>query len=388
MYFSFTSFLVSQVSGSILICIWCLILNNKKTLNSLNLNAWFLITPLILIRMLIPFEFSYTVTILSEEILPPVAKFFYKPVVEEKGIDIAAVAIVLWFGIAAGIHLCKLYQEQKTYRLLMGMAEDSEEETCLPIIEELGYKTLYEKRKIAIVKSGLTSTPAVFYGKRTIILLPELAYTNQELSYILDHEFTHLIQKDFIYLRIVNFINSVLWWNPFVYLFRNEFSKLLEMRVDHILMEKYDRQQQAEYLDCIVKTYKYQVHLNQRTVVDKRKNVLAFARKKESTLVKRMGYLMSRHSKKFSAAISVGFMLVCLLTTCFVFEPYFELPNDGENYFVLEEKNDNYFVHKGGDVYDMYIGGEYVGEVENADELEDEALKALPIYNSLDEVEE
>lgn len=378
MLFSFTSFLVAQVCASILICIWCIILNKTQLLNRLDLNAWFLFTPLLIVRMILPLEFSYTYTIPSRKILPPIAQFFYSPIKEDSPVEYAHVFIILWLSIAVLIHLYKVMNTRRTYKAIRILISGKEDSRYNAVINQLGYRAIYEKRKIAIVKSNITTSPAIFQFKRPVILLPDLDFSDNELFYILDHEFTHLKNRDVVYLKFVDFLNSLFWWNPFVYLFRKEFSKLLEMRVDHNLMKKYDNQQKAEYLDCILKVYKYQISFQEKDDISKKNAVLLFSRRRESVLKKRLGYLGSGHNRGFSVVITLMFCVVFFVSTCFVVEPDFVVQEVEETSFNIPEEMENYFIYRGNDIYDMYIDGIYMGQVMNADEISE--FKDFPIF--------
>jgi beta-lactamase regulating signal transducer with metallopeptidase domain len=380
MKFSFTAFLVTQICASILICIWCLILNQKKFLNKLYLGFWFFITPLIIIRVLLPFEFRYTITLRSETILPPIADWFYSPVWKDGPISKGNLLIIIWI-IGAGIKIARGFlKERKVEQLLLLFSLEEENDTYNFIMDQVEHDLNIKKQKIKIWKTDFVTTPIVVGRKPSFILLPDLSFTEKELYYILEHERIHIEKRDTILLKMVTLLCSIFWWNPFFSLFQKEFSKLLELRVDGILCEKYSPMQQIEYMECILKVYKYQISLKDATKNrQKETRFLAFSRKNTSNLEKRIGYLMEKHSYLYSILISTVFIVIACFSTGFVFEPCSIAPDVQETTFeITEGAEGNYLIQKEDGTYDLYVGGEFKGNIISFNE--DDILGTFPIY--------
>lgn len=43
------------------------------------------------------------------------------------------------------------------------------------------------------------------------------------------------------------------WWNPFVYLLRNQIANMLELRVDYKVVSQLEEEQALEYMKCLIK---------------------------------------------------------------------------------------------------------------------------------------
>jgi len=93
-----------------------------------------------------------------------------------------------------------------------------------------------------IVKIGLhhqISSPLVFGILEHIVLLP-VALCNQisqqELKMLLLHEYAHIIRKDFLLNLLVESACILLWFNPFVYLFKKELNLQREIACDEYVV--------------------------------------------------------------------------------------------------------------------------------------------------------
>ena len=94
-----------------------------------------------------------------------------------------------------------------------------------------------------IVKIGLhhqISSPLVFGILEHIVLLP-VALCNQisqqELKMLLLHEYAHIIRKDFLLNLLVESAGILLWFNPFVYLFKKELNLQREIACDEYVVK-------------------------------------------------------------------------------------------------------------------------------------------------------
>lgn len=96
----------------------------------------------------------------------------------------------------------------------------------------------------------------VSYGLfRKYILLPHdysTRYTHEELLYILLHEYSHIKNGDTVKIRIMNFIVSLLWFNPIIHLLQKRFTFESELLCDHHVLYC-DRAWRDAYCDLLIK---------------------------------------------------------------------------------------------------------------------------------------
>ena len=87
-----------------------------------------------------------------------------------------------------------------------------------------------------------------------IIVLPDEAYSDERLQYILLHEYTHFLHHDTLLKTLVEIFCIVFWWNPVVYLLRRDLEQIVELRCDASVSKRLSKQQRAEYLRTILST--------------------------------------------------------------------------------------------------------------------------------------
>lgn len=84
-----------------------------------------------------------------------------------------------------------------------------------------------------------TTTPIVFGILEHIVLLP-VALCNhisqEELKMLLMHEYAHILRKDFFINLVIELSSVVLWFNPLMYIFKNEINLQREIACDEYVV--------------------------------------------------------------------------------------------------------------------------------------------------------
>jgi beta-lactamase regulating signal transducer with metallopeptidase domain len=114
-------------------------------------------------------------------------------------------------------------------------------------------KDLNIKRKLWLSKNSYISTPMLVGIFRTKVLLPYEEYSIDELNYIYKHELTHYKQWDLIIRWIINFAVSIHWFNPIIYLVRNEINKACELSCDEMVVRNLNKDQRKAYGNVLLK---------------------------------------------------------------------------------------------------------------------------------------
>ena len=101
--------------------------------------------------------------------------------------------------------------------------------------------------------SGKVVSPAVYGIFRPKIILPE-SYSERDLTYILQHERTHIRRADNLW-RLLGFMAAAIhWFNPFSWIFLKAFLSDLELACDESAVARYSTDERKAYatalLDC------------------------------------------------------------------------------------------------------------------------------------------
>ena len=109
-------------------------------------------------------------------------------------------------------------------------------------------------RKVKLGFSSTIETPISFGWIEPIILLP-IALVNQlsvkEIQSIIIHEWAHILRNDYLVNLLISFVQLVLFFNPFTYLFNKEISLQREIACDSFVVNA-----SVEKLDYLNTLYK------------------------------------------------------------------------------------------------------------------------------------
>jgi len=110
------------------------------------------------------------------------------------------------------------------------------------------------KGRPQLFRCSRISSPMLTGFVQAAILLPDLDYTQEELSVVFQHELTHYKRGDIWYKLLLLTANSVHWFNPFVYFMIKAANRDLEYSCDDIVVKNSDLNFRKEYSLTILKS--------------------------------------------------------------------------------------------------------------------------------------
>lgn len=115
------------------------------------------------------------------------------------------------------------------------------------------------KKPVHIWVSELVSSPVTIGYLKPVILVPLAAInhlTPQQLEAVLLHELSHIKRYDYLINLVINFIQTVLYFNPFVKAFVKTVEREREKSCDEMVMQfQYDSHEYATALLILEKTH-------------------------------------------------------------------------------------------------------------------------------------
>ena len=96
------------------------------------------------------------------------------------------------------------------------------------------------KRDVRVWLSEMIESPVTIGYLKPIILIPVAAINSlsiQQVEAVLLHELSHIRRYDYLFNLIINFIKTILYFNPFVRLFINSIEKERENSCDEIVIQ-------------------------------------------------------------------------------------------------------------------------------------------------------
>lgn len=100
------------------------------------------------------------------------------------------------------------------------------------------------------------STPCTIGIRKRYIVIPAYMiafFDEEEIGFILEHEFYHVKHRDLLRKLLVLFLNCLNWFNPLYYLLMKNLSEWTEAACDEDVTKKYTKGQKRKYCELIIK---------------------------------------------------------------------------------------------------------------------------------------
>jgi bla regulator protein BlaR1 len=167
-------------------------------------------------------------------------------------------AIPLWWVLAAiwglGVVSILLYHALRHGRFTKMVRRWSEPITDLKVLgildslsSELGIK-----KHIGLSVCESVTSPMLVGFFRSVILLPPIKFSDDELSLILKHELIHFKRHDLWYKAMILTATAFHWFNPLVYLMAKAAAEQSEISCDALVLQNADYQQRMQYGETII----------------------------------------------------------------------------------------------------------------------------------------
>lgn len=107
-----------------------------------------------------------------------------------------------------------------------------------------------------ITGSCFIPTPSTFGVKTRTVFIPAgmiNSFNEQEMDFILHHEFYHVIHRDLLKKFLVMLLSSIHWFNPLFYLLRENLAGWQESANDEEVTKDFDESEKKEYKDLMIK---------------------------------------------------------------------------------------------------------------------------------------
>ncbi len=322
----------------------------------------------ILIRMLIPFNFPFTITIPSHKLLSLEIMVFER--VYDTKVTWVNLLFIIWV-TGAIIQITRM--SVKMYRVKTSLypfrIRDLQKYPELhKVLQQNGVLDL----PVCIVPANIS--PVIIGAFHPVFVLPEYDFTEKELIYACEHEIWHYKNHDHWLRLFVDLLLCVQWFNPFAYLLNNELALGIEIANDQRVLGKRDKLNRVEYAECILKIA--------RSIKEKHGEYIGvpFVGIRNFEIKTRLDYISS---DKFAAAkrnaLSKAMqyvVIVAALVVSFCIVPERYHVDDEVREETVQITFDNSFFLEDNVEYKLFVNGEYWFTLTYIPEEFDE----LPIY--------
>lgn len=323
---------------------------------------------LFFIRLILPVEFGFSLTIPSTNVLPRIKELlkFHLFNINQWNVTLGNFLIVICL-LGVGYKLTTfLYKNILLVRYIRSQKISKQTMTLLN----------NKQTEISFIQSQQVTSPAIYGIKNPVIFLPsDLSFSEKELKYIVLHEMTHYRKKDALVTLAFELLTIFYWWNPLLFVFKKQMNKVMELRVDNELLKQFNSRQCIEYVECLLKVKKEQQN-------KKRKQFLiapTFLNKSRSTFELRVKKILN--FKPIKATNKIIFLFTLLLSfssLIFIIEPSSVDPQTKATTFEIDKKDKNFLIKQSDGTFSLYIDNQFKANIDDIDAFPD--ADKLTIY--------
>ena len=139
------------------------------------------------------------------------------------------------------------------------------------LVTEEKILTLLEKETAAVglqkvlpIYTAEIGSPMIVGAAKPVLLLPEISFTEEQLSLVFRHELTHYRRRDIWYKLLLMLANAVHWFNPMVWLMVRAADRDLELSCDEAVVNGKNEEYREEYGRCLLAVVR--AGMNRRTL--------------------------------------------------------------------------------------------------------------------------
>ncbi len=209
------------------------------------------------------------------------------------------------------------------------------------------------KIKVKILRCPAIYVPMGIGLVKKKILLPAGSNTEEELYYILLHEYTHFINRDIWIKMFLQIFCFIYWWNPCVYLLQKEIDQALEIRCDLTVTKAMNKEGKVSYLNTIISVLKKTTE--EKGIAADIPMTTLFERDREVPVKERFEVVMDtcvypKHSRGLQIVLTFFLCLGILGSYMFQFQSAFQ-PSEKELPKEMEVTPDNAYLINYGTYY-------------------------------------
>ncbi len=337
--------------SSILIIIFYFLRKKSILLDVCSVSGVLVLYLFCMIRLMIPIELPWTKEVSGGELYNKVYDMIRYEMPVGLGIHIYQVLLSIWI-IGAIILLTRYFIQYFKLMRSLGKLSVVDNGKTAEILERV---VKGNSKKPDIIKTSAINIPCCIGVFRKRIILPDKKLTDEEMYYILLHEYTHLQNNDVLTKMLINIICALYWWNPIVYLLRKDINQSIEIRCDGIVVSGENNISRSNYLAVMLSEFKD--NCNTGEFAKYRKNIIPLYEEHSESLIERFQLVADgKNNVSFVGRILACVFALCLLicSYSFIIQSNYEVPIDDI------EVDDKAYGVDNGNSYIIFRDGEYV----------------------------
>lgn len=333
----------------------------------------FLLISIILVRMLVPFNFPFTITIPSYKVLPPVNLFLFS-FIGDTGIELAQVLFGIWIFMTA-VQILRMFLRQQRFMSYLRPFRVKDLKQYPRLFQILQDNDVAE---LPVYIVPINISPAIVGVFHPVFILPKQEFTDRELYYICQHEIRHYKNHDLWLKLFIDVVLCAQWFNPAAYFLNKQLTLVFELSNDQRILQHCTELQRMEYTECILKVAEKQEKRSPFFIG------LSFVDIGKSDLEMRTNYIASeeyRPRKRHRISMAVQYVLIAaVLVGTFLVVPEGCSMQEEVRQETVSITPENSYLVKSGAEYLLFVDGVYIISLSPIPE----EFADLPVYEEED----
>lgn len=374
---SIFSFIMSLVWCSIFILFGTILRRKEGFVLKYGVNFILLIMVVGIFRLFLPIEPQFSFVIMSKSFMPFCQQFFKAEVFQILGFSANRfdVFIAIWTigsvvyltGILIGIMKITL----RTNKLVS--VDNSQAQRIMNTIV-LDSKT---KQKFRIIVSENVDTPMLVGLFTPTILLPSLSLSDEEMRCVLLHEWNHFLHKHLWIKLFFNVLCALLWWNPLVYLLKNDLDYIQEVSCDRLVVNGVEDAERVKYVEATMNVMKQLASPKPQLVLSS----IGFIATNPEKIVQRCELVLfppKRFSKRVKSTLGTALLVLVALSYVFIVQPITPPPLDTNVEYISISPETSYLSPNGDGTYVLFVNGQSFDTISTS-QMDSPPYSSLPI---------
>lgn len=365
---SIFSFIMSILWFNIYIIIINILRKNNNFIISFSIFPLVFFSALSILRLLLSFDFPSAIIIQSGKLLALIykvlnIKLFFN-------ISISHLLLVVWV-IGFLLLLIKTLFFDINYHRYLKLIPKIESKNYNKVLDNL----LIEKqitRHFRLFQSDKIDSPMLFGWRSPTIYLPNLNFTDNEIRYILSHELSHHTNLDYFKKHFIHLLKIIFWWNPFIHVFDNDFSQILEVDCDLKTVKNYMKEEKIEYLKTISKIIEHSIVKNK--ICSFSSNTSFLVMDNDADKINQRYKIVLEYNKN-KRTYKYFNLIVCILAIVLFASSYFiviqpsYLPDNCDGLYE-DNSESNFILKNDSNEYDVYTDNKYHYSLKNLNKFD------------------
>lgn len=268
--------------------------------------------------------------------------------ISKKGIYMEDACVYVLLAGAVIVSVILLYRQCRKYRTIKTYLNQNK-------------KTVEQEGNVSILKCDAVATPFTMGVFRPIVVLPDIEWDTNDLEYVIEHEMTHIRQKDNLIKILALCMVAMHFYNPFAYYILYKWNTVAELSCDTKVLIRKSKEEIKQYGLLVIR-------MAQERVEHRLLPVMGFQIQKKEMEERIQNIKNSQRKKKtFQSLIGAGVLCVAMLLSSFSVLAY-----DVKDIWFQEELADEIiFYYEGYFEMNMLVGeyGEWIFVTEDEVEI-------------------